>query len=98
MTGDKNGPTGTRVAERHLGERPGWTCRVCGDPWPCADARRELRVEFQWFPSVFKIYMMGQMADAAADLEPGGAGPSPAMYERFLAWLPVPAPRRPASS
>jgi hypothetical protein len=95
MTADRESPTTTH---EHLGERPTWTCRACGEPWPCADARRELRIEFRWFPSVFKIYMMGQMADAAADLEPGGAGPSPAMYERFLAWLPIPAPRRPASS
>jgi hypothetical protein len=38
--------------------------------------------------------MMGQMADAAADLEPDSAGPSAVLYDRFLSWLPVPAQRR----
>jgi hypothetical protein len=47
---------------------------------------------------VFKIYMMGQMATAATDLEPDAASPSAAMYDRFLAWLPVPAQRRPTQS
>jgi hypothetical protein len=98
MATDRGGRAVTRDAQRHLGERPTWICRVCGDPWPCAGARRELRIEFRWFPSVFKIYMMGQMADAAADLEPGAAGPSAAMYERFVAWLPIPAQRRPTQS
>jgi hypothetical protein len=98
MATDKGGRAVTRAPERHLGERPTWTCRACGEPWPCYGARRELRVEFRWFPSVFKIYMMGQMATAAADLEPDAAGPSAAMYDRFLAWLPVPAQRRPTQS
>jgi hypothetical protein len=94
MTSD--GPPATsREDEMHLGERPRWTCRVCGDPWPCSDARRELRAEFRWFPSVFKIYMTAQMFDAAADLEPGGGVPSAALYDRFLAWLPIPTQRRP---
>jgi len=42
--------------------------------------------------------MMGQMAAAAADLEPDAASPSSAMYDRFLAWLPEPAQRRPTQS
>lgn len=87
MTADDDPVATTR--ERHLGERPTWLCRACGDPWPCVEARRELRVEFRWFPSVFKIYMIGQMVDAAADLEPDGGGPSAALYERFLSWLPA---------
>jgi hypothetical protein len=78
----------TRDSEKHLGDRPTWICRACGDPWPCAGARRNLRIEFRWFPSVFKIYMMGQMGDAAADLEPDSTGPSAALYDRFLSWLP----------
>jgi hypothetical protein len=81
----------TSGRDMHIAERPAWICRACGHPWPCTDARRELRVEFQWFPSVFKIYMMGQMADAVADLEPDGGGPSAALYERFFAWLPIAA-------
>jgi hypothetical protein len=85
----------TRDHEKHLGERPSWTCRVCGDQWPCASARRQLRIEFRWFPSVFRIYMMALMSDAAADLEPDTPGPSTALYDRFLSWLPIPAqPRR----
>ena len=87
-------PVTTRDDEKHLGERPTWICRVCGDPWPCADARRELCVEFRWFPSVFKIYMMGQMSEAAADLEPDGGVLSADLYDRFLAWLPIPTQRR----
>jgi hypothetical protein len=90
---DSEATTGDR--EKHLGDRPTWICRACGEPWPCAGARRDLRIEFRWFPSVFKIYMMGQMADAAADLEPDSTGPSAALYDRFLSWLPIPAQRRP---
>ena len=84
----------TRDHEKHIGDRPTWNCRACGDPWPCTGARGDLRIEFRRFPSVFKIYMMGQMADAAADLEPDNAGPYAALYDRFLSWLPAPAQRR----
>lgn len=77
----------------HIAQRPTWICRACGRPWPCADGRRELRVEFRRFPTVFKIYMMGQMADAAADLELDDGGPSADLYKRFLAWLPTGAGR-----
>jgi hypothetical protein len=92
MTTDGS-PATTREDESHVGERPTWTCRVCSDPWPCVNARRELRVEFRWFPSAFKIYMTAQMFDAAADLEPDGGGPSADLYERFLAWFPIPTER-----
>jgi hypothetical protein len=94
MAADEDVLATTRDYEKHIGDRPSWICRACGDPWPCARARQDLRVEFRWFPSVFKIYMMGQMADATADLEPDSPGPSAALYDRFLSWLPIPAQRR----
>jgi hypothetical protein len=75
--------------QKHLGERPLWTCRLCGDPWPCAEARRELLAEFRRFPSVLKIYMTAQMVDAVTDLGSGDGEPPRDLYARFLSWLPA---------
>jgi hypothetical protein len=72
----------------HVGERPTWDCRVCGQPWPCADAKSRLRNEFRTFPSSFSIYMSAQMIDAASDLAAHGAEPPADLYERFLLWIP----------
>lgn len=30
----------------HLPARPGWTCRGCGDAWPCVTRQRELLAEY----------------------------------------------------
>jgi hypothetical protein len=79
----------TTTVERseHVGERPTWDCRACGRPWPCADARRQLRDEFRRFPSFLSIYMSAQMMDAVGDLTASGGQPPADLYERFLLWI-----------
>ena len=72
----------------HVGDRPTWDCRVCGQPWPCADAKSRLRDEFRTSPSFLSIYMSAQMIDAARDLTAHGADPPADLYERFLLWIP----------
>ena len=71
----------------HVVERPSWDCRVCAQPWPCADAKSQLQDEFRTFPSVLSIYMSAQMIDAASDLTVHGTEPLTDLYERFLGWI-----------
>jgi hypothetical protein len=78
----------TAIAQQteHLNERPDWDCRLCGRPWPCANAKTDLLTEFRAFPSVLRIYMSTQMYEALTDLTSHGE-PAPAdLYERFLSW------------
>jgi hypothetical protein len=70
----------------HVHARPGWDCRACDEPWPCANAKADLLVEFRSFPSVLAIYMSAQMYDALRDLTSHGEPPPPDLYERFLSW------------
>jgi len=70
----------------HLHERPLWDCRVCKQPWPCANAKAGLLAEFNTFPSVLAIYLSAQMYDALSDLTSHGQTPPPDLYERFLSW------------
>jgi hypothetical protein len=79
--------TTTVQQTEHLHGRPTWDCRACGEPWPCANAKTGLAMEFQRFPSVLAIYMAAQMHDALLDLTAHGAPPPPDLYERFLAWI-----------
>ncbi|MGX6607241.1 hypothetical protein ACWKSP_34720 [Micromonosporaceae bacterium Da 78-11] len=74
----------------HLNNRPGWDCRACGQPWPCANAKADLLIEFRKFPSVLRIYMSAQMYDALNDLTSRGEPVPPDLYERFLAWARKP--------
>ncbi len=67
----------------HLLVRPSWDCAACDRPWPCDSAREQLRAEFATFPSVLRIYLAGQLADANAELV--GANPIE-LYHRFLGW------------
>ncbi|MBB2942224.1 hypothetical protein FB565_001937 [Actinoplanes lutulentus] len=73
------------TAEDHTHVRPQWDCRVCGQPWPCPEARTGLLDEYRVFPSLLKIYLTALMYDALDDLTVNGESP-PNLYERFLAW------------
>jgi hypothetical protein len=73
----------------HLHVRPAWDCRVCHQPWPCADAKTNLLIEFRGFPSVLAVYLAGQMYDAADDLTSHGEGTPTDLYERFVSWARV---------
>lgn len=68
----------------HTPDRPSWDCHSCGRAWPCAPARRRLRAEFSYFPSVLRIYLVGQLTAAAGELD--DAKPAE-LYDRFLAWV-----------
>ena len=73
----------------HLHARPAWDCRVCGQPWPCADAKTNLLTEFRGFPSVLTVYLSGQMYDALDDLTSHGEYTPADLYERFISWIHV---------
>jgi hypothetical protein len=83
--------TAGRQRAEHIRARPSWDCAVCGQAWPCADAKRGLLREFGRFPSVLTIFMTMQMYDAFDDLAPPGEPPPADLYERFLEWI-VPPP------
>ncbi|GAA1606803.1 hypothetical protein [Actinoplanes couchii] len=75
----------------HLSDRPHWLCRVCGEPWPCPEARASLLSEYRAFPSLLKIYMTTLMYAAMRDLTIDDV-PSPAeLHDRFLTWAQPPA-------
>jgi hypothetical protein len=71
----------------HLHDRPHWRCRVCGHPWPCAEARATLLKEYRAYPSLLKIYLSAQMYDALDDFTADGDSPPLDLYERFLSWI-----------
>ncbi|MFI5888818.1 hypothetical protein ACIA5D_01725 [Actinoplanes sp. NPDC051513] len=77
--------TTTTTRTEHLHDRPAWDCRICKQPWPCANARNTLLDEFRSFPSVLTIYLSTKMYDAMGDLGPD-VDSSPDFYERFLSW------------
>ncbi|HWB35972.1 MAG TPA: hypothetical protein VHA75_08105 [Rugosimonospora sp.] len=67
----------------HLPSRPDWTCRTCGDPWPCVLRRADLLAEYLGHPAELAMFLAVCMADAAKDLDtrPGE------LVERFLGWI-----------
>ncbi|WP_434089910.1 hypothetical protein [Micromonospora purpureochromogenes] len=81
----------TETAPPHTPLRPMWACRSCGRPWPCAEARLLLKVEYEAALPALSIYLSGLMYEAMRDLfhlNPHD-GPSPReMFERFVAWGP----------
>lgn len=76
----------TTTTAEHLHERPRWDCRICKQPWPCAEAKAVLLEEFHDFPSVLTIYLSTQMYDAMGDLTSYGMPTPLEMYKRFLSW------------
>ena len=81
-----------RAGAEHNRVRPSWICAVCGQPWPCPDARNALLHEFGRFPSVLTVFMATQMYDAFDDLAAQGRLPTTVLHERFLGWIPIPPP------
>jgi hypothetical protein len=70
----------------HLRDRPGWDCRSCRQPWPCATAKANLLIEFRQFPSVLTIYLSAQMYEALGDMTSAGKPAPSNLYDRFLSW------------
>ena len=70
----------------HIADRPSWTCRACGKPWPCDPARAQLVAEMG--QTELAMYAWATLEDAAQDL-PGV--PVAEAFDRFLAWTRRPA-------
>jgi hypothetical protein len=70
----------------HLGQRPTWACAACHQPWPCAQAKRELLTEFHRFPSSLIVYMSSYLTEAMDDLTAPNATAPPDLWDRFLGW------------
>lgn len=70
----------------HVGERPYWDCRACGEPWPCATAKAELTDQYRNFPHGLAVYLGSCLLEAIDDWAAGSGGPPPDLYERFLGW------------
>lgn len=69
----------------HEPMRPDWSCRGCGEPWPCQARRAELLAEFAGCPTTLGLLMAGYLVDAAGgDLANQAAG---RLYVRFLSWV-----------
>ena len=81
--------TTTIRSVEHLHDRPDWDCRICKQPWPCANAKIDLLTEFRGFPSVLAVYLFSQMYDALGDLTSHGESPPTDLYERFISWVRV---------
>jgi hypothetical protein len=56
------------VIRYHLPSRPGWTCVVCGDPYPCLTRREQLLDEFRGAWIQLAVFMSIDYADAATEL------------------------------
>ncbi|WDZ87236.1 hypothetical protein [Micromonospora cathayae] len=77
------------VEGEHLPARPQWLCRNCGHPWPCAQARRRLLVEYEGSRVGLSLYLAACLHTAIDDLRHlsapqmcGYAG----LFDRFLGW------------
>jgi hypothetical protein len=69
--------------DRHGPERPGWTCRVDGQDWPCGEARTRLTAMFATCPDVLTGHMLHLMVAAARDLNLPNESQ---LYWRFVTW------------
>ena len=67
----------------HVARRPSWDCTACDQPWPCANAKADLAVEYVGQRTALVVYL------AACLVEAGEALRHPAdLYDRFLGWVP----------
>ncbi|WP_026185607.1 hypothetical protein [Salinispora pacifica] len=81
----------TRNQPPHTPLRPTWTCRACGHPWPCAEARLLLTAQYDTRQSNLSIYLAGLCYEAMHDLyhlNPHDAPHPRDLFERFVAWGP----------
>jgi hypothetical protein len=67
----------------HIAIRPTWICAGCGQDWPCATRRAELRAEYTRSAVSLGLYLSSCHAEAAADLRTRPAGE---LHHRFLGW------------
>lgn len=76
----------TTPVNRHLPNRPAWTCVVDGKPWPCAGARVHLRTAYADDRAGLAVYMSQELIAAAIDVADEDALP-PDLFNRFMAWI-----------
>ncbi len=70
----------------HLASRPGWTCQVCDEPYPCPTRRTQLLGEFGGASVQLSVFMAVDFAEAVAEL-PGV--PAEDLHQRFF-WYRYP--------
>ena len=70
------------TGEDHQPQRPQWTCRSCGEPWPCEPARRHL-VEDTGGGTALAMACWSYFDLYVHDV---GDGPLGEVYPRFLGW------------
>jgi hypothetical protein len=75
----------TAMTSGHLPATPGWSCRDCGDDWPCPVKRSQLLAEFHGASVTLGQYLGGCFVDAAQDLV---SVPAARLRTRFLGWAP----------
>jgi hypothetical protein len=74
----------------HTPERPTWTCKSCGDEWPCRQSRRQLLADYAEARIALYLYLASHFIAASADLGDDLAG---TLHYRFLGWVRVDAER-----
>jgi hypothetical protein len=75
----------------HIGERPSWDCRVCGEPWPCAPAKVELGEQYGGWPTGLSLYVSSCLLEAIEDMRTTGDGSPTRLFDRFMSWTHVPS-------
>jgi len=68
----------------HNPVRPAWSCTGCGEPWPCATRRQQLRAEFMDASVSLALAMSAQLITAVEDQPHAPAG---SLYLQFLGWI-----------
>lgn len=68
------------MSTRHLPQRPLWTCRACGQPWPCWTYRDDALAELGAVRLALR--MEGHRLQAAQELPDADEG----LWHRFLGW------------
>jgi hypothetical protein len=74
----------------HSPTTPDWTCRGCGQEWPCPTRRKELLAEYGEARVALSIYLGAFLVHASTDLRYVPAG---WLHNRFVGWareLPCP--------
>lgn len=70
------------MTAQHIAARPEWTCRTCGQPYPCPEAR-------QWLAAVHQ--QTGQLGRVGYELLEKAVRELPdatvtELYDRFVRW------------
>jgi hypothetical protein len=67
----------------HRPQRPEWSCRHCGEQWPCEPAKDELTGAYAHDRVGLLVYLAGLLVHAVQEVD---GSPPHALLERFLCW------------